>query len=279
MRFLQLTITRRVFALSIVALAGLPAAGEAALLRYTFSGIVTSQSSEGSIPFDPPAFLGDQLGQTVQITALLDPDRLAGRLLYWRPTVSTEVPQLGGGTASVANGYIYSRNNQMSTNRYGFMALIARFADGQEFDPARGDRAPAYRDRYETLAVYNDIHAPGVAEPSDALYISATNTPYFDFGADLISITGTFSSSALSRSAFGEIPNLAPGDVVTAVLSTSGNLGGNRDNRFNYSSTYEIDVFAINARPAVPEPEGYMFVAAGLLGTATVLRRRVRNRI
>ena len=47
MRFSQLTARRRVSALSFVALAALPAAGEAALIRYTFTGKVTSQSWEG----------------------------------------------------------------------------------------------------------------------------------------------------------------------------------------------------------------------------------------
>ena len=233
MRFSQLTVSRRVFALSLLALAALPAAGEAALIRYTFSGTVTSQSAIRTFNY-PPGYgdlghpepislpFGDQLGQTVQITALLNPDRLYGQGPYFGRDVSTEVPQLGGGAASIANADFGSRTSgSYYVNRYGFLALIARFADGQEFDP--GICSGNCLERNERVSIYNDIHAPGKAEPSDALFISATNTPYFEYGAATISIAGTFSASALATASFGEIPVLSTGDNVTATLSSTSN--------------------------------------------------------
>lgn len=179
-------------------------------------------------------------------------------------------PQPGGGTASIANAEFGRRNLYSYNNRYGFLALIARFADGQEFDPAKFSSGNLERE--ERVSIYNDTHAPGVAEPSDALYISATNTPYFEYGANGISITGNFSSSALSSAAFGEIPVLSSGDNVTATLTS---YFGSHSSSYRFS--YVIDVFTIDARPAVPEPGTYAFITAGIIGVSILARRRMQN--
>ena len=63
------------------------------------------------------------------------------------------------------------------------------------------------------------------------------------------------------------------------VAASSNSFDYLTGNTTYYSFRYGIDVFAIDARPAVPEPDGYVIVVAGLVGAATIYRRRIRSRL
>lgn len=250
--------TYGIVALFVIAFMTIPATSQAAKVRYNFTGKVASQSGSGILIF------GDRLGETVQITATLDLDRLNRSF----NSFSMNVPQIGGGTASFAMGTSENRSFPYSHSR--FLTVIARFADGAELEVGSSTSGRGILDQQVTIS--NDIVLPGSGGPTDTLFVSSGTSPYYNpFSAFSISIMSHLSPAALTSSAFGEIPLLSPNDVVTATLRFDLAFFDDNPEPYRASSTTVIDVFAIDA---LPEPQTYILFLAGLLGVGGIARRR-----